>query len=89
MRLIQAVHNWRIKRAFKVLDKYKVKYFIVPDDHVIKIVSDLVKQVQQKFGKETGEFRRHQALRASLNALPGVSERKIALAIEIACTQDQ
>lgn len=84
MQLIQLVRNWRIKRAFKVLDKYDVKYFIQPDSAVLKVVAGLVEQVERKFGKETGEYKRHQVLRAAMNALPEASEREIALAIEMA-----
>ena len=90
MQLIQQVRNkiksWRISRAVKVLDKYKVQYYLLPDGEIQEIVNMFVKQVEEKFKGESGEFKRAQVLRATMNTLPKASERDIAMAIEIACS---
>ena len=72
-----------LKLAYKILEHYKVRYMILPEEEVTKMVRMFVDQVEGKFGKESGEFKRHQVLRATKNSLPGVKERDIALAIEM------
>ena len=72
-----------LKLAYKILEYYGVKYFLVPNSVVNATVRMLIDQVESKFGKESGEFKRHQVFRAAKNALPGVKDREIALAIEM------
>lgn len=88
MRLIQQVRNkfitWRVSRAFRVLDKYKVSYIIPPSSDVNQLVQKFVQQVEEKFGNESGEFKRAQVMRAVMNSDPSLKERDIAFAIEVA-----
>lgn len=44
----------------------------------------VVKQVENKFKAESGEFKRSQAMRMLMNIQPEAIERDIALAIELA-----
>lgn len=92
--LIQQVRNiwkaWRVSRAFKVLNKYKVQYWtelpVTTVEKEITILQEtvdaMVDQVEEKFKKEAGEFKRAQVLRAVMNILPDALERDIAFAIE-------
>jgi len=77
------MEKYLLKLAYKILDYYKVRYFIVPKTEVSEVVKMLICQVETKFGKESGEFKRHQVFRAAKNSLPGVKDREIALAIEM------
>lgn len=90
MQWIQQVRDkyqaWRVKKAFQVLDKYGILYFTLPNTSTQTVVTMLVKQVEEKFKGESGQFKRDQVLRASMNSLPDVSEREIAMAIEVACS---
>ena len=85
-KLRSKIKSWRISRAIKVLDKYEVKYYLLPDGEIQTTVNMFVKQVEEKFKGESGEFKRAQVLRATMNTLPKASERDIAMAIEIACS---
>lgn len=94
MKLTQQVRNiwkaWRVSRAFKVLKSYNIQFWTeLPVTTVREEVSNLqlvvngmVDQVEEKFKKEAGEFKRAQVLRAVMNILPDALERDIALAIE-------
>ena len=75
--------NILLKLAYYILDKYKVNYFIYPEEKLQVLVNQLVDQVESKFKGESGEFKRAQVMRAALN-IPGVTERQVALAIEMA-----
>lgn len=72
------------KFALWLLDKCKVNYFIYPREENQLLIEQLVTQVEAKWGKESGEFKRSQVLRAALNAAPNMSESEIAFAIELA-----
>lgn len=92
--LIQQVRNiwraWRVSRALKVLNKYNISYKIETSTPVVLeevtelqlTVNQMVEQVEQKFKRESGEFKRSQVLRAVLNILPDALERDISFAIE-------
>ena len=84
MQLIQRMRNLLTKLAFKILDFNNVKYYLPPSDDVQETVNSLVDSVEKKWGKESGEFKRHQVLRAASNVIPNVKEREVALAIELA-----
>lgn len=93
--LIQQVRNkyiaWRVSRAFKTLNKYKVQYWtelpvapvvIYEPTQLELTVNEMIEQVEQKFKSESGEFKRAQVLRAVMNILPNEKERDISFAIE-------
>lgn len=77
------IKNLLIKLAFWILNKYGVNYFLYPTEEIQRVVNLLVDQVEEKFRASSGEFKRGQVLRASMNSLPNASEREIALAIEL------
>ena len=69
--------------AFWILKRYNVNYFIYPSEGLQLEINALVDQVETKWGKESGEFKRSQALRAIMNSHPSLTERETALAIEL------
>lgn len=82
------IKEWLLKLAFKILDKYKVNYFIYPSEENQNAINALVDQVELKFGVEEGEFKRAQVMRAAMNSLPKMSERDIAFAIELSIRKE-
>ena len=87
------INNLLIKLAFWLLRVYKVTLEPVViyeekdyglDPGLMKITEGMVEQVENKFGTQSGEFKRHQVLRAVMNSIPNASERDIAFAIELA-----
>lgn len=72
-----------LKLAYYILKRYNVNYMIVPKTELIEMTRMMVDQVEGKFKEQSGEFKRHQVLRAVKNSLPGAKEREIALAIEM------
>lgn len=59
------------------------QYLNVPEE-VLVSAQMFVGQVEKSFSTESGEFKRHEVLRALLNKHAGVSERICAQAIELA-----
>ena len=89
--------NLLIKLAYKILSLYgviqepviiyKEKDFGL-DPVLARVTLGMVEQVESKFGEQSGEFKRHQVLRAMINTFPAASERDIAFAIELAVRGD-
>ena len=78
-----------IKICLKILDKFGVNYFLYPNENMQVVVNGVVDQVEAKFKKEAGEFKRSQALRSCMNIDSKWTEREIALAIELAVQRDK
>ena len=78
------MENFLTKLAFKILNYYKINYFIYPSESRQLLVNSMVDQVEGKFKNESGEFKRAQVMRAIMNSDSTMPERDIALAIELA-----
>lgn len=72
-----------LKLAFWILNRYEINYFIYPSEEKQARIEQLMLQVESKYINEEGAYKRHQVLRAALNALPDMSESDIAFAIEL------
>lgn len=72
-----------LKLAYWIFKRYEVSFILRPDTLLQDTVGMMVSQVEDKFSKESGEFKRAQVMRAVMNILPDASERDIAFAIEL------
>lgn len=87
MKLIQQVRNKIDKKLLQfacwIFKRAGIDYALIPDSALQTTVSELVTQVEEKFGNESGEYKRSKVLLAVMQVFPEALERDISFAIEL------